>query len=168
MRPITASSAARSSTWSRLSRVSRTDANPMGLRRLAPPKITCSILPEARSWRELVSPSTQRTASDRLDFPEPLGPTMPVTPASNRIFTLSGKLLKPWISSCFNIICKRSFSAAVHRSFSTPSSFSASRAAHCSAAFLLRPSPRATRSELKRTATTKCLSWSGPVSCSTT
>ena len=37
-----------------------------------------------------------------------------------------------------------------------------------SAAFLLRPSPRATRSELKRTATTKCLSWSGPDSLSTT
>ena len=107
-----------------------------------------SNLSDAVRWA-LVSPSTQRTASERLDLPEPLGPTTPVTPVSKLIFTLSGKLLKPWISSSLNTI---------YFSFITPSSLSASLAAHCSAAFLLRPSPRATRSELKRTATTKCLS----------
>ena len=149
MRPMVTSSASTSKVWSALSSVSRTCAKPMAPRRRVPPKITSSILPAARSWRELVSPSTQRTASERLDLPEPLGPTTPVTPASNRIFTLSGKLLKPWISSSLNTI---------YFSFITPSSLSASFAAHCSAAFLLRPSPRATRSELNRTATTKCLS----------
>ena len=149
MRPIVTSSASTSSVWAALSSVSRTCAKPMGLRLRVPPKMTSSILPAARSWRELVSPSTQRTASERLDLPEPLGPTTPVTPVSKLIFTLSGKLLKPWISSSLNTI---------YFSFITPSSLSASLAAHCSAAFLLRPSPRATRSELKRTATTKCLS----------
>ena len=44
-----------------------------------PPKMTSSIFPAARSWRELVSPSTHRTASDRFDLPEPLGPTTPAT-----------------------------------------------------------------------------------------
>ena len=149
MRPMVTSSASTSSVWAALSNVSRTCAKPMGLRLRVPPKMTSSILPAARSWRELVSPSTQRTASERLDLPEPLGPTTPVTPVSKLIFTLSGKLLKPWISSSLNTI---------YFSFITPSSLSASLAAHCSAAFLLRPSPRATRSELKRTATTKCLS----------
>ena len=132
----------------------------MAPRRAAPPKMTSSILPALRSWRLLVSPSTQRTASDRLLLPEPLGPTTAVTPGPKAILTLSGKLLNPWISS--------SFSTMRYFSCSTPSSFRASRAACCSAAFLLLPSPRATQSELNRTATTKCLSWSGPVSFSTT
>ena len=44
----------------------------------------------------------------------------------------------------------------------------ASRAACCSACFLLRPSPWAKQLELRCTATTKCLSWSGPVSLSST
>ena len=122
--------------------------------------MTSSILPALRSWRLLVSPSTQRTASERLLLPEPLGPTTPVTPLSKVILTLSGKLLKPWISS--------SFSSIPYSSPRTPSSLRASLAACCSAAFLLRPSPRATQSELNRTATTKCLSWSGPDSFSTT
>src|SRR5699024_11837221 len=43
-----------------------------------PPKMTSSILPEPRSCLELVSPSTQRMASEMLDLPEPLGPTTPV------------------------------------------------------------------------------------------
>ena len=154
------SGASRSRVWSVLSSVSRTDAYPMAPRRRVPPKMTSSILPALRSWRLLVSPSTQRMASERLLLPEPLGPTTPVTPRPNVILTLSGKLLKPWISSSFNTIGQASPR--------TPSSLRASRAACCSAAFLLRPSPRATQSELKRTATTKCLSWSGPVSFSTT
>ena len=132
----------------------------MAPRRRVPPKMTSSILPALRSWRLLVSPSTQRMASERLLLPEPLGPTTAVTPSSKATLTLSGKLLKPWISS--------SFKTMGQSSFSTPSSLRASRAACCSAIFLLRPSPRATQSELKQTATTKCLSWSGPLSFSTT
>ena len=66
-----------------------------GTRRRVPPKMPSSIFPAARSWRELVSPSTPRTASERFDLPEPLGPTPPVTPSSKRILTISGKLLKP-------------------------------------------------------------------------
>ena len=76
----------------------------MAPRRRLPPKMTSSILPAARSWRALVSPSTHRTASDRFDLPEPFGPTTPVTPSPKVILTLSGKLLKPWISSSLNTI----------------------------------------------------------------
>jgi len=62
-----------SSVWALLSSVRRTMAKPMAPRRRVPPKMTSSILPAARSWRELVSPSTHRTASDRFDLPEPVG-----------------------------------------------------------------------------------------------
>src|SRR5690606_23647327 len=41
---------------------------------------------------------TQRTASMMLDFPQPLGPTMAVTPGSKWTAVLSAKLLKPWSS----------------------------------------------------------------------
>ena len=63
-----------------------------------PWKITSSIF-APRSNRARCSPSTQRTASDTLDFPHPLGPTIAVTPFSNTISVASAKDLKPWSSS---------------------------------------------------------------------
>src|SRR5947209_7148400 len=59
-----------------------TSARPSGLRFSFPAKITSSILPERRLLL-LCSPSTQRNASIRLDFPEPFGPTMAVMPPAN-------------------------------------------------------------------------------------
>src|SRR3990172_628992 len=55
----------------------------------------------ALSSRPDCSPSTQRSASAMLDFPEPFGPTMAVIPwpKSNRV--LEAKLLKPWSSRRF-------------------------------------------------------------------
>ena len=53
-----------------------------GLRADEPWKITSSIF-APRITRARCSPSTQRTASETLDLPQPLGPTMAVTPASN-------------------------------------------------------------------------------------
>ena len=76
----------------------------MAPRRWVPPKITSSIFPLPRSWRLLVSPSTQRMESEIFDLPEPLGPTTPVMPCPIEIFVLSGKDLKPWISSSFRRI----------------------------------------------------------------
>ena len=60
-----------------------------------PPKMTSSILPAPRSCLELVSPSTQRMASEILLLPDPLGPTTPVMPAPMVILVRSGKDLKP-------------------------------------------------------------------------
>ena len=44
---------------------------------------------------------THRMASDRLDLPEPLGPTMAVMASPKDKTVLSGKDLNPWISSAF-------------------------------------------------------------------
>ena len=44
---------------------------------------------------------TQRMASEILDFPLPLGPTMAVMSSPKVSTVLSGKDLKPWISSAF-------------------------------------------------------------------
>src|SRR5688500_7553897 len=52
-----------------------------------------------RSRRARCSPSTQRTASETLDLPHPLGPTIAVTPASKSRSTWSAKDLNPWSSS---------------------------------------------------------------------
>src|SRR5690242_17104038 len=59
-----------------------------------PAKITSSI-PAPRSDRAEVSPIAQRSASSRLDLPQPLGPTTPVRPGSTRRSTGSTKLLNP-------------------------------------------------------------------------
>ena len=126
-----------------------------------PPKMTSSILPEPRSWRELVSPKTQRMASEILDLPEPLGPTTPVMPAPMVSLVRSGKDLKPWISSSF-----RRMVTSFLRYWGRLRS--ACCAACCSAAFLLRPTPPASRLPLQNTPTVNCLAWSGPVSPSTT
>ena len=42
------------------------------------------------------SPITQRSASTRFDLPQPLGPTMPVSPGSIRSSVGSTKDLKPF------------------------------------------------------------------------
>ena len=62
----------------------------MAPRRRVPPKMTSSIFPAARNWRALVSPSTHRTASDRFDLPEPLGPTTQDNAASRALHTKCG------------------------------------------------------------------------------
>lgn len=48
-----------------------------------------------RSAEALDSPSTQRTASIILDFPHPLGPTIPTKPLVTGIIEGSTKDLKP-------------------------------------------------------------------------
>ena len=60
---------------------SRTSAAPVGLRASLPPKITSSIR-SPRRLLALCSPSTQVSASTTLLLPQPLGPTMAVTPWS--------------------------------------------------------------------------------------
>ena len=52
-------------------------------RLLVPEKITSSMA-EARMDLYEVSPITQRSASTRLDLPQPFGPTTPVSPGSIR------------------------------------------------------------------------------------
>ncbi len=73
------------------------------LRLLVPLNSTFSIL-SLRSMRDFCSPNTQRMASTTLLFPQPLGPTIPVTPSLKWMVTLSPKLLKPFISIDFNRI----------------------------------------------------------------
>src|SRR5665811_123367 len=65
---------------------------------LPPAKITSSVFLD-RSALWLVSPSTQRTASETFDLPEPLGPTMAVMPGSKRNVARVAKLLNPRTSS---------------------------------------------------------------------
>src|SRR4051812_24139173 len=59
-----------------------------------PAKITSSM-PPARIALAEVAPITQRSASSRFDFPQPFGPTIPVSPGSMRNSVESTKDLKP-------------------------------------------------------------------------
>ena len=77
-----------------LSSTRDTSAYPVCLRCCVPPKITSSILPPRRV-RVDCSPMTQRMASEMLDLPEPLGPTMAVMSSPKVSTVLSGKDLKP-------------------------------------------------------------------------
>ena len=74
--------------------LSFTSAAAVGLRASLPPKITSSIR-SPRRLRALCSPSTHVMASTRLLLPQPLGPTMAVTPRSKASSDRSGKLLNP-------------------------------------------------------------------------
>src|SRR5476651_1319381 len=64
-----------------------------------PLKIT-SCMESPRSAEALDSPNTQRTASIRLDLPQPLGPTMPTSWPGTSIVVGSTKDLKPASLSC--------------------------------------------------------------------
>ena len=70
---------------------------------LEPLKIIFSILSDL-SKLVFCSPKTHLIASTTLDFPQPLGPTIPVTPLLKFITVLSPKLLNPLISNLFNLI----------------------------------------------------------------
>src|SRR5476651_565056 len=62
---------------------------------LEPEKITSSI-EDARMDLYEDSPITQRSASTKLDLPQPFGPTTPVRPGSIRKSVGSTNDLKPW------------------------------------------------------------------------
>src|SRR5262252_6581039 len=67
---------------------------PSGLRPSVPLKMTSAISPPRRALADC-SPSTQRIASDTLDLPHPLGPTIAVTPGWKFSAVLSAKDLNP-------------------------------------------------------------------------
>ena len=67
---------------SALSIVSCTSARPRGPRVAVPAKMTSSILPPRRVFAPC-SPMTHASASTTFDLPDPLGPTMHVTPGSS-------------------------------------------------------------------------------------
>src|SRR3569623_3691233 len=67
-----------------------------------PAKIT-SAMPAPRSDLALFSPIVQRSASSRLDLPQPLGPTIPVRPGAIRRSAGATKLLNP--ESLRRLIC---------------------------------------------------------------
>src|ERR1043165_544354 len=71
-----------------------TSAMPTGLRPSVPLNITSAISPPRSAFADC-SPSTQRIASETLDLPHPLGPTIPVTPGSKLREVLSAKDLNP-------------------------------------------------------------------------
>ena len=71
-----------------------TSAIPCGLALSVPLKMTSSIFAPL-SALALCSPRTQRTASDTLLFPHPLGPTIAVIPGLNSSFVFCAKLLNP-------------------------------------------------------------------------
>ncbi|OIQ68709.1 hypothetical protein GALL_496970 [mine drainage metagenome] len=80
--------------WSPLSNTISTLQRLAGLRWPLPLKIT-SCIDSPRSSDALDSPSTQRTASITFDFPQPLGPTMPVMRPGKGSVTCSAKDLNP-------------------------------------------------------------------------
>ena len=86
-------------TWARYN---LTSAVPIGFRPSLPAKMTSSMR-SPRRLLALCSPRTHVMASMTLLLPQPLGPTMAVTPSSNTRLARSGKLLKPEMASC----CKR-------------------------------------------------------------
>src|SRR3954465_14524751 len=89
MRPSSAPGKERS-----VRRVRMHSAIPSGLRVSEPLKMTSSMLPPRRLLA-LCSPSAQVIDSERLLLPQPLGPTMAVTPPAKRTSTGSTKDLKP-------------------------------------------------------------------------
>src|SRR3954464_6337515 len=89
MRPSSAPGRSRS-----VRSVSMHSAMPSGFRLSEPLKMTSSMVPP-RSDLALCSPSTHVMASERLLLPQPLGPTMAVTPPAKRTSTGSTKDLKP-------------------------------------------------------------------------
>ena len=98
MRRITSSTGS-AANWagavrSALSMVSCTSAWLREGRPPEPAKITSSMPPARIALAEL-APITQRSASRRLDLPQPFGPTMPVSPGSMRNSVGSTKDLKP-------------------------------------------------------------------------
>src|ERR1700722_1134649 len=79
-----------------------TDAKPSGLRSRVPAKMTSSILAPRKLLADC-SPNTQLIASLRLDFPQPLGPTIVAIPEpANFISVRSKNDLKPCISTRFS------------------------------------------------------------------
>src|ERR1700729_3555293 len=74
--------------------VSETSAMPSGLRPSVPLKMTSAISPPRNALADC-SPSTQRMASDTFDLPQPLGPTMAVTPGWKLRLVLFANDLKP-------------------------------------------------------------------------
>src|ERR671918_212747 len=86
------------SSLAQLPNVTETSAKPTGLRMSLPLKIT-SAISSPRSDLADCSPSTQRTASSTLDFPQPFGPTMAVIPSWKLKVVLSANDLKPSRSS---------------------------------------------------------------------
>src|SRR5213595_2770369 len=79
-------------------KVRETSAKPTGLRVSTPLKMT-SAISSPRSDLADCSPSAQRTASSTLDFPQPFGPTIAVTPSWKLKTVLSANDLKPKSSS---------------------------------------------------------------------
>src|SRR5688572_7521766 len=81
-----------------LSITSLTSAIPRAGRLGVPAKITSAICPP-RSARGPCSPNAQLIASTRFDLPDPLGPTITLTPGMNSRTVLSAKDLNPriWI-----------------------------------------------------------------------
>ena len=63
--------------------------------RVAEPEKITSSMPDARMFLYELSPITQRSASTRLDLPQPFGPTTPVRPRSMTNSAGSTKDLKP-------------------------------------------------------------------------
>ena len=81
-----------------LSMTIRTSAIPSAGRPGLPAKITSAICPP-RSARGPCSPNTHAIASAMLDLPDPLGPTITLTPGVNSSPVLSANDLKPRIES---------------------------------------------------------------------
>ncbi len=70
-----------------------------------PPAEITSCIEAPRIAPGLCSPSAQSTASVMFDLPEPLGPTITLTPGENSSFARSGKDLNPFISIDLRYIC---------------------------------------------------------------
>ncbi len=138
----------------------------------SPPAEITSCIEAPRTAPGLCSPSAQRTASVMFDLPEPLGPTITLTPGENWSLVRSGNDLNPFseidLRCMWGCLGSRSGRTQSGERAGQPSRrSSAASAATCSAAFLLRPEPLPTSSPARRAATSKVRSCGGPASVRT-
>ena len=157
-----------------LSNTSSTSQCSARLRSAPPAKRTSSGF-SARISEGVSDPAAHTTASAMFDLPEPFGPTITATPGSRDSSSASGNDLKPRMRMVFRCTggafsrCKRTWPRPCVQNWSgtTPRASSASRAASCSAAFLVDPRPIPSCAPATCAAHTNLRSCGGPCTSST-
>ena len=153
-RTIEISEKSRSSAPSWLSITTSTSAELEPWTPCAPAKIT-SFIDDPRTASGDCSPSAHSTASVMFDLPEPFGPTTTDTPVPNSSLVRFGKDLKPFME--MDLRC-------IYEAASSSSASNACRAASCSAAFFVFPSPRPSSCPSTSATAMKLRSCAGPSS----
>ncbi len=145
------------------SRTSSTSAWLAAWRPVAPPKMT-SCIDWPRTAAGDCSPSAHSTASVTLDFPDPLGPTITLTPGPNSSLQRSGNDLKPLTVIDF----RYTGASAQRRRWSFAQRLQSDLRGFLLGVLLAAPDALLTpRTPPILAITVKVRSWGGPCSCTT-